>query len=66
MLVSYLLLAVVAGLSSVWLWGMVNRSYEGWQASSSLMSGKCPLSDLQQWHSRRGAPSLLRLPLVAF
>ena len=32
MLVSYLLLAVAAGLASVWLWGMVNRSYDGWQA----------------------------------
>lgn len=32
MLVSYLLLAITAGLASVWLWGMVNRSYDGWQA----------------------------------
>lgn len=32
MLVSYLLLAVAAGYSSVWLWGMVNHSFEGWQA----------------------------------
>lgn len=31
MLVSYLLLAVAAGYSSVWLWGMVNHSFEGWQ-----------------------------------
>ena len=32
MLVSYLLLAVTAGLGSVWLWGILNRTYEGWQA----------------------------------
>lgn len=30
MLVMYLLLAVTAGFSSVWLWGMIHRSYEGW------------------------------------
>lgn len=32
MLVSYLLLAGVAGYASVWLWGMLNHSYEGWKA----------------------------------
>lgn len=26
----YLLLSVAAGYASVWLWGLVNRSYEGW------------------------------------
>lgn len=30
LLLMYLLLAVAAGYSAVWLWGMVNRSYEGW------------------------------------
>ncbi|KAK9828352.1 hypothetical protein WJX74_010345 [Apatococcus lobatus] len=30
MLVMYLLLAVAAGASSVWLYGLINRSYEGW------------------------------------
>lgn len=29
-LVMYLLLSVAAGYSAVWLWGLVNRSYEGW------------------------------------
>ena len=29
-LVMYLLLSVGAGYASVWLWGLVNRSYEGW------------------------------------
>lgn len=29
-LVMYLLLSVVAGYCSVWLWGLVNHSYEGW------------------------------------
>ena len=29
-LVMYLLMSVAAGFSSVWLWGAVNRSYEGW------------------------------------
>ena len=26
----YLLLAVAAGFASVWLWGIIHRSYEGW------------------------------------
>lgn len=30
MLVMYLLLAVAAGFSSVWLWGMIHRGFEGW------------------------------------
>lgn len=30
LLVMYLLLAVAAGYTSVWLWGAINRSYEGW------------------------------------
>jgi len=30
LLVVYLLLAVGAGFGSVWLWGMIQRSYEGW------------------------------------
>ena len=30
MLVMYLLLAVAAGASSVWLYGVINRSYDGW------------------------------------
>lgn len=29
-LVMYLLLSVGAGYSAVWLWGLTNRSYEGW------------------------------------
>lgn len=29
-LVMYLLLSVAAGYAAVWLWGLVNRSYEGW------------------------------------
>lgn len=29
-LVMYLLLSVAAGYSAVWLWGLVNRSFEGW------------------------------------
>ena len=29
-LVMYLLMSVAAGYASVWLWGAVNRSYEGW------------------------------------
>ena len=32
LLVMYLLLAVAAGFSSVWLWGIIHRSYEGWYA----------------------------------
>lgn len=28
----YLLLAVAAGFASVWLWGVIHRSYEGWYA----------------------------------
>lgn len=28
----YLLLAVAAGFASVWLWGIIHRSYEGWYA----------------------------------
>ena len=32
LLVMYLLLAVAAGFSSVWLWGVIHRSYEGWYA----------------------------------
>ena len=32
MLVSYLLLAVAAGGASIWLWGVLKRSYEGWTA----------------------------------
>ena len=30
LLVMYLLLAVAAGFASVWLWGIIHRSYEGW------------------------------------
>ena len=30
MLVMYLLLALAAGFASVWMWGLINRSYEGW------------------------------------
>ena len=30
LLVMYLLLAVAAGYAAVWLWGMINRSYENW------------------------------------
>ena len=30
LLVMYLLAAVAAGYTSVWLWGVLNRSYEGW------------------------------------
>ena len=30
LLVVYLLLAVGAGFGSVWLWGMIQRSYDGW------------------------------------
>jgi transmembrane 9 superfamily member 2/4 len=30
MLVMYLLLSVSAGYSAVWLWGVTNRSFEGW------------------------------------
>mmetsp|Transcript_1335 Transcript_1335/g.3985 ORF Transcript_1335/g.3985 Transcript_1335/m.3985 type:complete len:711 (+) Transcript_1335:270-2402(+) len=30
LLVMYMLLAVAAGYAAVYLWGMVNRSYEGW------------------------------------
>lgn len=26
----YLLLAVAAGYAAVFIWGMINRSYEGW------------------------------------
>ncbi|KAH7622077.1 putative Transmembrane 9 superfamily member 11 [Nannochloris sp. 'desiccata'] len=29
-LVMYLLMSAAAGFASVWLWGAVNRSYEGW------------------------------------
>lgn len=29
-LVMYLLMSIGAGYASVWLWGVVNRSYEGW------------------------------------
>lgn len=32
LLVMYLLLAVAAGFASVWLWGIIHRSYEGWYA----------------------------------
>ena len=32
LLVMYLLLAVAAGFASVWLWGIIHRSYEGWWA----------------------------------
>lgn len=42
MLVSYLLLAVTAGLASVWLWGVLNRSYEGWQAVAWRASAYFP------------------------
>ena len=31
-MVMYLLLAVAAGFASVWLWGIIHRSYEGWYA----------------------------------
>lgn len=30
LLMMYLLLSVAAGYSSVWLWGVTNRSFEGW------------------------------------
>ncbi|KAK9907506.1 hypothetical protein WJX75_004955 [Coccomyxa subellipsoidea] len=30
MLVMYLLLALGAGFASVWLWGLIQRSYDGW------------------------------------
>ena len=30
LLVMYLLLAVAAGYAAVFIWGMINRSYEGW------------------------------------
>ena len=30
MLVMYLLLALAAGFASVWMWGLINRSYDGW------------------------------------
>lgn len=30
LLVMYLLLAIAAGYASVYIWGMINRSYEGW------------------------------------
>ena len=30
MLVMYLLLAVAAGATSVWLWGLINRNYDNW------------------------------------
>ena len=30
LLVMYLLLAVAAGFASVWLWGIIHRSYDGW------------------------------------
>lgn len=32
LMVMYLLLAVAAGFASVWLWGIIHRSYEGWYA----------------------------------
>ena len=34
LLVVYLLLAVGAGFGSVWLWGMIQRSYEGWTGAA--------------------------------
>lgn len=32
LVVIYLLLAITAGFSSVWLYGMIMRSYEGWSS----------------------------------
>ncbi|EFN55304.1 hypothetical protein CHLNCDRAFT_134265 [Chlorella variabilis] len=37
-LVMYLLLSVAAGYAAVWLWGLVNRSYEGWLLISIPLS----------------------------
>ena len=42
MLVSYLLLAVAAGAASIWLWGILNRSYEGWTAVAWRVSAYFP------------------------
>lgn len=30
LLVMYLLLAIAAGYAAVYIWGLINRSYEGW------------------------------------
>lgn len=30
LLIMYLLLAIAAGYAAVYLWGLINRSYEGW------------------------------------
>jgi transmembrane 9 superfamily protein 2/4 len=32
LLVMYLLSALGAGFASVWMWGLIQRSYEGWSA----------------------------------
>lgn len=42
MLVMYLLLALGAGFASVWLWGLIQRSYDGWCGTCRVLP---PTSD---------------------
>ena len=54
LLVVYLLLAVGAGFGSVWLWGMIQRSYEGWTGVTRSMT--VLQSVISTWAAASGGP----------
>ena len=70
MLVMYLLLALAAGFASVWMWGLINRSYDGWSGVAWRCAAYFPgitlgiLSMLNMLLAHTGSSGAI--PLLAF
>ena len=58
LLVMYLLLAVAAGYTAVFIWGMINRSYEGWYNVCWRVSCYFPGITLGEAHASKVLVSL--------